>query len=119
MLLNIRNGSVIDIVQMNNTEGDSNATYRSFRGIYHHAKANLTLVYTSFIRNNKLIFTKINMTSRLMESIQINEDHEEAGLLEVWDSELRGVATRNNISRIYTIMIDDTGLFHPISELRN
>lgn len=119
MLLGINNGSVIDIVRMNHSEGDANATYRSFRGIYHHTKTNLTLMYTSFIRNNKLIFTKINMTSRAMESIQINDDFDEAGLLEVWDSELRGVAMRANVSRIYTIMIDDTGLFHPISELRN
>lgn len=66
MVLNISDGHIMDLVRLKHEAGDENSTYTSFRGIYHHIIGNHSLMYTSFLRNKKLVFSKINMTDKVI-----------------------------------------------------
>jgi len=93
--------------------------YTSFRGIYPHSTGTDQFIYTSFLRDSKLVFSRINYVSNEVKTIQLIDDYTEAGLLDMWDSELRGAAVSSGEARIVTIIVDDDGTFYPISELRN
>jgi hypothetical protein len=79
--LAISSGKVENLIRMEHENDDNTTEYRSFRGIYSHVENEKTLVYTSFIRNKKLVISKINATDQTIESIQLKDDHDEAGLV--------------------------------------